>query len=154
MPYLETNDVLCDYWIHICQFYPQIVHTFACLLWIKFPSDSKKCAVTKQCVRINVLKGILPELAEKSDVTVHYTNHSLRLTAITHVFNCGVPEKVIAENSGHRSTKALRCYERTSEEVQQVVTKVINNPTNPAISECTAFTFQQSSQSTSVGDGG
>ena len=90
----------------------------------KFPSGSKKCAVTKQRVGVNVLKGILPELSEKSGIGVHYTNHSLRATAITRMFNCGVPEKVIAENSGHRSTKALRCYERTSEELQQAVTIV------------------------------
>ena len=64
------------------------------------------------------------------------------------MFSCGVPEKVIAENSGHRSTKALRCYERTSEDLQQAVTKVINNPTNPVSPECMALTFQQSTKST------
>jgi hypothetical protein len=110
----------------------------------KFPSRSKKRAVTK---RVGI-KGVLPELSEKSGVGVHYTNHSLRATAITRMFNSGVPEKVIAENSGHRSTKALRCYERTSEDLQQAVTKVINNPTNPVSPECMALTFQQSTQST------
>ena len=65
----------------------------------KFPSGSKKCEVTKQCEGVNVLKGILPELSEKSGVGVHYTNHSLRATAITRMFNCRVPEKVIADNS-------------------------------------------------------
>ena len=44
-----------------------------------------------------------------SDVGVHYTNLSFRTTAITRMFNCGIPEKVIAENSRHRSTKALQC---------------------------------------------
>ena len=44
------------------------------------------------------------------------------------MFNSGIPEKLIAENSGHRSTKALRCYEKTAEELQQAVTKVINYP--------------------------
>ena len=27
--------------------------------------------------------------------------------------NTGIPEKVIAETSGHKSSKALQCYERT-----------------------------------------
>lgn len=44
------------------------------------------------------------------------------------MFNSGVPEKIIAENSGHKSTKALRCYECTSSEQQNAVSKVINNP--------------------------
>ena len=50
----------------------------------------------------------------------------LRATAITRMFNRGIPEKVIAETSGHRSTKALRCYEQTCEQQRQAVTAVIN----------------------------
>ena len=94
----------------------------------KFPSDPNKCCLTNQRVGINGLKNILPELSEKASLEVHYTNHSLRATAITQMFNSGIPEKVIAENSGHRSTKALRCYERTSQEQQQAATRVINSP--------------------------
>ena len=44
--------------------------------------------------------SLLPELSKKSGVGVHYTNHSLRATAITRMFNCGIPEKVIVETSG------------------------------------------------------
>ena len=44
------------------------------------------------------------------------------------MFNSGVPEKLIAENSGHKSTKALRCYEHTSSEQQKGVSKVIAKP--------------------------
>ena len=47
------------------------------------------------------------------------------------MFNCGVPEKVAAENTGHRSTKALRCYEKTTDELQQVVSEVISDSCNP-----------------------
>ena len=64
---------------------------------------------------------------------------SLCLTAITRMFNSGVPEKIIAENSGHRSTKALRCYERTSSEQQKAVSKIISNPggvIQPSATEC------------------
>ncbi len=89
-------------------------------------ADPTKHCVMKQRVGINSLKNILPELSEKSGVGVHYTNHSLRATAITRMFNSGIPEKVIAETSGHKSTKALRCYEHTSQQLKQDVTKVIN----------------------------
>ena len=80
----------------------------------KFPSDTKKCYMTNQHVGINMLKNILSELLEKAGLETRYTNHSLRATAITQMFNSGIPEKIITENFGHRSTKALRCYERTS----------------------------------------
>ena len=101
-------------------------------------ADPTKRCVTKQRVGINSLKNILPELSEKSGVGVHYTNHSLRATAITRMFNSGIPEKVIAETSGHKSTKALRCYEHTSQQLKQDVTKVINRSCKVPTSECTA----------------
>ena len=62
-----------------------------------------------------------------SGIGVRYTNQSLRATAITRMFINGISEKVIADTSGHRSTKSLRCYEHTSEQQQRAVTAVINN---------------------------
>uniref|UniRef100_A0A1X7VUV0 Tyr recombinase domain-containing protein n=1 Tax=Amphimedon queenslandica TaxID=400682 RepID=A0A1X7VUV0_AMPQE len=40
-----------------------------------------------------------------------YTNHSLRATAVSRMYNSGVPEKIISDKSGHRSLEALRSYE-------------------------------------------
>ena len=56
----------------------------------------------------------MPDIAAELGLGVHYTNHSLRATAVTRMYNTGVPEKFIAEKSGHKSLKALRVYERTS----------------------------------------
>ena len=77
-----------------------------------------KSCMTKQRMGTNILKNMLPELSEKSGIGVRYTNHSLRATAITRMFNEGIPEKVIAETSGHKTMKALRCYEHTSQQQQ------------------------------------
>ena len=55
------------------------------------------------------------------------------------MFNSGVSEKVIADTSGHKSIKALRCYERKSEQQQQQVTAVINNGTDFETATCTEF---------------
>ena len=43
-----------------------------------------------------------------------YTNHSLRASGATKLFQKEVPEKVIQEITGHRSLKALRKYEKVS----------------------------------------
>ena len=94
----------------------------------EFSSEPNKSCFVNQRVGVNWLRNILPELSQKSGCGVRYTNHSLRATAITRMFNSGVPEKLIAENSGHKSTKALRCYERTSSEQQKGVSKVIAKP--------------------------
>ena len=65
-------------------------------------------------------------MSKESGIGVRYTNHSLRATAITRMFNYGAEEKIIAETSGHRSTKALRVYEHPSEKQMKQVTSVIN----------------------------
>ena len=80
----------------------------------------------RQRVGINVLKTVLPLLSKESGIKVQYTDHSLCATSITHMFNSGAEEKIIAETLGQRSTKALRLYERTSQLQMKKVTCVIN----------------------------
>ena len=91
---------------------------------------SSKSVYKNQRVGVNTLKKMLSDLSRKSGIGVHYTNHSLRATSITRMFNSGVQEKVIAETSGHKSVKALRCYERTSTAQQQEVTASVNMEAN------------------------
>ena len=79
------------------------------------PEDPLKPWYAKVKVGVNTLKGFLPEISEKAGIGVRYTNHSLRATAVTRMYENGVPEKIISEKSGHRSLKALRTYEHTSE---------------------------------------
>ena len=42
------------------------------------------------------------------------TNHSLRATGASMMFQAGVPEKIVQERTGHRSLEALRMYECTT----------------------------------------
>ena len=62
-------------------------------------------------------------MSQQSECGVHYTNMLLQSHECS-----SMPEKIITENSGHKSTKALRCYEHTSSEQQKSVSKVISNP--------------------------
>ena len=62
---------------------------------------------------------MIPEMFAKIGAKENYTNHSLRATAMTRMFNLGVPEKIISEKSGHRSLEALRSYEHISNDVDR-----------------------------------
>ena len=92
------------------------------------PDDESKCWYVNQRVGQNKLKEMLPQLSIQSGCGVRYTNHSLRATAMTRMFSTGVPEKVIAEKTGHRSLKALHFYERTQPDMEKAVNAVIANP--------------------------
>ena len=58
------------------------------------------------------------------------TNHSLRVTGASDLFQAGVPEKIIQERTGHRSVEALRTYERTTTMQHMVVSKVLSAKEN------------------------
>ena len=53
------------------------------------------------------------------------TNHLLRATGATRLFEANVPEKLIKERTGHKSLDALRLYERTSVDQQKSVSNLM-----------------------------
>ena len=56
------------------------------------------------------------------------TNHSLRATGASCLFEAKVPEKIVQEC---RSLKALRIYERTTDEQHQEVSAILANCLRP-----------------------
>ena len=72
------------------------------------------------------------------------TNHSLRATGASALFEANVPEKIIQERTGHRSVKALRMYERTTEHQHHQVSHILSSR-NPQQS----FHWQNQQQATS-----
>ena len=54
------------------------------------------------------------------------TNHSLRATGASMMFQAGVPEKIVQERTGHRSLEALRMYERTTTTQHMEVSRVLS----------------------------
>ena len=91
-----------------------------------FPNDLSKPSYTKQRVGINSIKQFLPSICDACGFGRKYTNHSLRGTAITRMFEGKIPEKVIADKSDHKSIQGLRCYETISVEQDQAAGKLIN----------------------------
>ena len=94
----------------------------------KIPKECDKSWYTAQRVSVNTLKNIIPKLSLEAGCDVRYTNHSLRPTSTTRMFSGGVPEKLIAEKTGHRSLQSLRCYERTQMKMEQAINSVIADP--------------------------
>ena len=75
----------------------------------------KDCPVGK-----NKLGSFISEMYTEVGIP-HKTNHSLRATGATTLFQNKVPEKIIQKTTGHRSLEALRKYEHTLTEQHQAV---------------------------------
>ena len=65
-------------------------------------------------VGINVLSKCVGNLMAKIGREGKFTNHSLRVSAATRMFNEGIEEQVVKEKTGHR-LDAVRAYKRTAE---------------------------------------
>ena len=80
---------------------------------------------TRTPVGRNMLASMLKRMCQRGGIEGHKTNHSLRATGATQLFQAEVPEKIIQERTGHRSLAALRTYERTTSEQHEAVSSLL-----------------------------
>ena len=70
------------------------------------------------------MRSFVKDLTTKAGIPGYYTNHSLRATGCTRMYNEDIDEQVIQEISGHRSL-AVRSYKRTCDKQREKATKCI-----------------------------
>ena len=78
-------------------------------------------------VGIQKIKTVVKDMCHDSGFQGNFTNHSLRATGATTLFDAGVPEAIIQKRSGHKSTAALRMYERVTSEQELVVSNILQS---------------------------
>ena len=74
----------------------------------------------------NALQNTVKRLCASVGVTGHFSNHSLRATAATRLFEAGVDEQLIMSRTGHRSCDGVRSYKRQTEQLKKVTSDVLN----------------------------
>ena len=75
----------------------------------------------------NTLAKTISRLFDEVGITGHFTNHSLRATAATRMFNAGVNEQLIMHRTGHSSTDGVRSYKRLSAPLKEMTSNVLNS---------------------------
>ncbi|XP_070548200.1 transcriptional regulator QRICH1-like [Ptychodera flava] len=89
----------------------------------------------------NALHGTIARLCKEADIPGFRTNHSLRATAATRLYDADIDEQLICEKTGHRSD-AVRHYKRTSDEQQEKVSRILQGngeaPEPPRKLSCTS----------------
>ncbi len=68
------------------------------------------------------------------------TNHSMRASGATAMFQNSVPERIIQSVTGHRSVESLRAYERVSTAQHTEVSKIMMNSHS---AECSTSSFSR-----------
>ena len=78
----------------------------------------------------NTLNSTVKRLCKAAGIEGFKTNHSLRVSAATRLFQSGVDEQLIMSRTGHRSIDGVRTYKRVSEEQKMALSSVLNATTN------------------------
>ena len=91
------------------------------------PADPSAPWYTAVPVGKHTLNSRVKMMCERAGIEGHKTNHSLRATAATELYQADVPEKLIQERTGHRSLKALWVYERTTTHQQLAVSSLLSS---------------------------
>lgn len=75
-------------------------------------------------VGVNTISKVVKTLCGKAGMEGFYTNHSLRATAATRMYEADLPEQLICEKTGHRSD-AVRSYKRTGPAQEQAASDAV-----------------------------
>ena len=82
-----------------------------------------------QPIGVHTLATTVKRLCEKGGVGGFKTNHYLRVTTATRLYQSGADEQLIMERTGHRSIDGVRAYKRSCPEQAQQLSKVLNQET-------------------------
>ena len=72
----------------------------------------------------NKLTTIVAEMTKKAGIEGKITNHSLRASSASCLYNCNVDKQLICEVTGHRSN-AVRAYKRTSDDQCKNISSIL-----------------------------
>ena len=78
----------------------------------------------EQVVGLNSIHKVVGNLLKSANLDGHFTNHSLRRSGTSCLFQSDVDKRLIKEFTGHRSD-ALDQYELTSRDQRQFISDVI-----------------------------
>lgn len=81
---------------------------------------------TNVAVGHNTLANTVKTLCKRGEIAGHFTNHSLRATAATRLFEAGIDEQLIMQRTGHSSNTGVRSYKRVGEKLRQITSDVLN----------------------------
>ena len=94
-------------------------------------SPTSQCWYAKCALGHNSLSGTVARLCKLGGISGYKTNHSLRATATTRLYQSGVDEQMVMELTGHRSLEGVRSYKRTSNTQREALSDILNRSNTP-----------------------
>ena len=93
----------------------------------------------------NKVGNTVRDICKIAGIEGRFTNHSLRATSATRMYNSYIPEQVIKEVTGHKSD-CVRVYKKTSDEIREEASKTIGGECKKKEMELTKVTVNNGSE--------
>ena len=74
---------------------------------------NRKYLVPQDISRSREVGNVVAQVVKSVSFERYYSNHSLRRTYATRLYDKGLLEQLIQETTGHRSADGVRCYKHT-----------------------------------------
>ena len=87
---------------------------------------SESCWFSTIPLRHNTLHSTIARMCNAAGISGFKTNHSLRATAATRLYQSGVDEQLVMERMGHRSIDGIRSYKRTADFQRENISDILN----------------------------
>ena len=84
------------------------------------------CWYSRKPIGHHKLEGTVARLCNEAGIPGFRTNHSLRATAATRLYNAGVDEQQVMERTGHQSLDGVRSYKHTSMQQKEALSDILN----------------------------
>ena len=123
----NPNRCLVHYFQNYLKHHPADCSTFYLTPLRKIKGD---IWYSKMPVGHNTLSGTVARACKQAGIPGFKTNHSLRVTSATRLFQSGVDEQLIMSHTGHRSVDGVRSYKRVCEDQKKSVSDVLNSASN------------------------
>ena len=104
---------------------------------LKNPSPG--CWFSNKPIGYNKLDGTVARLCKLAGIPGYRTNHSLRATTATRLYQAGVDEQLVMERTGHQSLEGVRSYKRTSTAQQESISDILSGANDKAESTSTSL---------------
>ncbi len=104
-----------------------------CLYKYALSASRRSCSqwYSNRPVRINQLKKVVKSLMSHGGLEGRYTNHSLRATCATRMFQAGIDEQLIKTFTGHKSD-SVRDYKRVNDSLLRHANNAVSSTGKPS----------------------
>ena len=111
------------------------------------------CWFTCRPIGHNKLEGTVARLCRQAGIPGYHTNHSLRATAATRLYQSGVDEQLVMERTGHRSLDGVRGYKHTSIAQKEALSDILNCQSHKNPNSVVPFSSNAACSSSSLPSG-